>query len=124
MSLYSALRGIPMGNPDKDESFYDKMSSDQLKICNMIGLLACDIRGDWRDVDDRLDAIIELCERVGMQEWIDEIDDNKDDIYYDGRWFRDCWSGPYEDDGSIDDVGQELYDEFYSIFSHPENYFT
>lgn len=67
------------------------MNVDELKIA----VLAISIRDNWREIGDRLDKIISLCYKIGRQDLVDEIDENRDDIYNDGRWFRDSWSGPY-----------------------------
>ena len=58
----------------------------------MIGLIAQDIRGDWSNyVHSRIGCIEELYDLLKeMCPYIDE-----DAAIYDGRWFRDCWDGPY-----------------------------
>lgn len=63
-----------------------------------VGILAESIRGRSRDIGDRLEEMLEILKAEGRHDLIQEIEDSRDDIYYDGRWFRDCWSGPYGSD--------------------------
>lgn len=68
--------------------------NDQYITETKIGILAHSIRGNWNDIHSRLYDIKCLCGKIGRHDWIKEIVDNEEDIY-DGRWFRDEWSGPY-----------------------------
>lgn len=69
------------------------MSDDDLR--NLLGLLACSIRGDWNDISSRLEAMKDICEQLGEKEWLEALCNDESDIRYDGRYFRDCWDGPY-----------------------------
>ena len=87
--------------------------SDKKEIKRMIGILAMNIRGDWNDISSRLKAIIELCGDIDERDLIDQIENDIDEIYYDGRWFRDNWDGPYGPyECTPELVGQELYDNY------------
>lgn len=85
-------------------------------ILNMIGILALDIRNNWNCIDNRLDAIIELCEMIGKDEWIQQIEDNIDYIKSDGRWFRGEWCGPF---GGVE---SDVYGEYSHLLS--ENWYS
>jgi hypothetical protein len=84
------------------------------QVKKMIGILAGDIRQGWGEqVDDRLDCIIKLSKMIGRNDWVVEIEANRDDINYDGRWMRDAWSGPYYvEKCTRENVGNDLYDEY------------
>ncbi|CAH6419763.1 Hypothetical protein HVR_LOCUS841 [uncultured virus] len=113
MSLYSWINGYKFCNPDKDESYLNTMTDEQKRICLMIGILTADIRDDWNDIEDRLGAIKELCEKLAKTEWLEQLEENTDAIYYDGRWFRDVWDGPYENViCTRENVGDKLYDQY------------
>lgn len=113
MSLYSWIKSYKYGNPDKDSSYMNTMNEDERKICLMIGILAADIRSHWNDIDDRLNAIKKLCKKLGKKNWLKQIDENVDKIYEDGKWFRDTWDGPYNDQiCTPEDVGETLYKEY------------
>lgn len=119
MSLYSLVNGYKFGNPDKNMSYENNMTEEQLRICNMIGILTADIRGHWTDISARLNGIRELCQELGKQEWLDQLEDNIEEIYYDGRWFRDVWNGPYENMYCTSEVvGQKLYDKYIDILHY------
>ena len=63
-----------------------------VEVDKMIGYIASDIRGNWRDsVKHRLGAIRELYARSGRT--CPKIKDGR--VAEDGRWMRDCWTGPY-----------------------------
>lgn len=68
--------------------YYIKPATD------VIGALAQDIRKDWSDfVDQRIDDINSISEEFGLHYYV--YDKDLEDIYEDGRWFQDCWDGPY-----------------------------
>ncbi len=44
-----------------------------------------------------------------------------DEIRYDGRWFRDCFSGPYWNTMCTPKiVGNELYDEYAGLLRYKD----
>jgi hypothetical protein len=87
-------------------------------LSSPIGILTHDIRTNWSNIDNRLDAIIDLCKQINKVEWVQEIENNLEDIYYDGRWFR-SWDGPYADlDCTPETVGHDLYDKYYHLLSN------
>ena len=117
MSLASALPGNTYSYPDKDTSYEDTMSQEQKNVCTMIGYIAGNIRWSWGEkVTERLDAIRELCEKVEKPDWRQEIDDNEEDIRYDGRWMRNCWSGPYNMNCTKQDIIDLGYEDYVHIF--------
>ena len=90
----------------------------------VLGALATDIRGDWSsDVTSRLETMIEICQELNEQGYIDAINKNEDVIVGDGRWFRDEWEGPYGAT-SLLKVGRGIYDEFWPEFNNPLSYFV
>lgn len=60
-----------------------------------VGILTESIRGDWNDIGDRICEIKHILYQEGRVDLLNEINESIDYIYSDGRWFRDCWSGPY-----------------------------
>lgn len=72
----------------------DIILNDMIDI-NMlkVGILTQSIRGDWNDISERLDEIEYILRQEGKDDLLEEIIESRDEIYYDGRWFRDCWSG-------------------------------
>lgn len=100
--------------------YYENMSEQEhtrIVECK-IGILADSIRGNWNDISDRLELIQELCKEINRYDLIEEIEDAEEDIYDDGRWFRDCWSGPY---CSIPD-NTELYNHVRDIVEYVVEY--
>lgn len=59
-------------------------------INDLIGLLAYSIRADWGPSNARIKAIESLMKLTGVEYEIDY-----DSAFGDGRWWRDCWQGPY-----------------------------
>lgn len=88
---------------------WDIPRKNQIKNC--IGLIAESIRQDWSDgkwVRKRCEAIEELYGMLDKTCYIDQ-----DECIEDGRWFRDCWSGPYGGDEYMyldDDLRDEYQD--------------
>lgn len=82
----------------------------------MIGIIAADIRFDWgHNIKHRLNAIYELCDKICRVDWIEDIRENEDHIYNDGRWFT-YWDGPYCDDNSIRyHISDELWNEYKDV---------
>lgn len=105
-----------MSKEYKDAYFRYKMNDEQIE--NMIGALALDIRYDWSDwhnVKYRVNIIKDLCQNLGRSDLLEQIDENIENIGYDGRWFRDHWNGPYGCDFTRQNVGDTLYDEYRDI---------
>lgn len=92
----------------------------------LIGALALDIRGSWGDnVDYRLSIMRDLCDDVEKPAWKKDIEENSEDICFDGRWFRCGWGaeegeqqdGPY---GSISKEDLVLSGYTDDVFEYPE----
>lgn len=79
-------------------------------LMSLLGIIARSIRDDWNCIGNRIDTMYEICSQLGKLEWAKSLQEEKDDIIYDGRWMRDTWEGPY---GQCywDDV-QEIIREF------------
>lgn len=87
---------------------------------SIIGILAERIRNDWSDssiMKSQIGEIKKLCDLIGQSDLITEIDENIENIYYDGRWFRDRWSGPYGCDMTILEYIQNNEDKFNYTFN-------
>jgi hypothetical protein len=85
---------------------------DNKSCIAMIGLLAKDIREDWgSNVHDRLDAIIDLCRKIGEKKWIFYLEDyeNRKRIIHDGRYMM-WWGGPYG--GNPNDIDDNLWKKY------------
>jgi|SRR5271156_731117 len=95
------------------------LNSIEYQKLKLIGVLTCSIRGNWININDRLETIRELCEELGKKKWLEWINDNEKYIYQDGRIFRDEWPGEY---GScdVDEFDKEFLDEYINIFPYPE----
>ncbi len=94
------------------------------QIETMISIISSDIRNNWSGyVDERLDAIVELCTMIDRYDWIEEINENREHIRDDGRWMRGSgWSGPYgahHGDMNRYIVGNELFNEYYDVLLDP-----
>ena len=83
----------------------------------VIGALAADIRGDWNDTKYRVSLIADLSRffHLNLESELEEWDGS------DGRWFRDCWSGPYGN-CTRQDLIDACCDEY--IFSYPASVIT
>jgi len=85
----------------------------------IIGALASDIRGDWSnygDVNKRLYAMVNLSIDIQREDLIDWIEEHRNEIYSDGRTFRD-WPGPY---GTCTQADLKLIDLPDFMFSCPD----
>ena len=101
--------------------YEDGMSEEQKNACRMIGFLAASIRGDWADVKRRLNVIRKLSKEVEKPEWVQQIDENRADIEYDGRWMRDYWDGPYTPGYDVQDIIDVGYAVYIGLFPDLDN---
>lgn len=85
----------------------------------MIGVLTHSIRGDWNDINERKEAIYELCEELGKNDLMEWLHENNEDIYRDGRMFRDSWDGPYSP-CNINLFDEEFLKKYIGIITYPE----
>lgn len=87
----------------------------------LIGLIACDIRGNWADkMEERIEAIRKLSGHDPF------TPDSLSAIYYDGRWFRDVWDGSYgasaEDLVWIQAHYPKLLLKYVTVLTEPPNF--
>ncbi len=82
--------------------------------CAVAGALALDLRGAWNDSKWRHQALVRLLEEAGEYALAQEAATWDRD---DGRWFRDCWSGPY---GGCTRAELAAAGETEDLFAYPE----
>ena len=95
---------------ESEEVESEEVESEEVEFNDMhamLGALACSIRGSWREVECRLDTMRQIMDEIGIHYDIDE-----EEVRYDGRWFRDCWDGPY---GNVEkkNYSDEVWDNYY-----------
>ena len=62
----------------------------------LLGIIAYSIRNDWSyGVESRVDTMRWICMELNETALYESLGNDIDDITYDGRWMRDCWTGPY-----------------------------
>lgn len=64
----------------------------------LLQLILQDIRGNWSDTEDRLNAAMDLASELNATDFINSINLYKErceDGDNDGRFFRDCTEGSY-----------------------------
>jgi len=107
------------GNESDDDGCEEKFEGDAKFTARLLGIFAADIRGSWRDVYERLEIMKKLCIDLGKTEWAELIEEEEGTIAGDGRWFRDCWPGPYCDgwECSVETVGKRLYNMYHKSLS-------
>ena len=69
---------------------------DRDKAINFIGALAKNIEHDNSyNFDHKIDTIIYICKYLGEDDWIMELEENRNKIFYNKEWIKKSWSGPY-----------------------------
>jgi hypothetical protein len=76
--------------------YYHLVNKRKRTIKAMIGMLACDIRDNCHNFEDRLEAMITLCQSINRDDLLTNLEDfqnsyNEEAI---GRFFREEWNGP------------------------------
>src|SRR6185437_910578 len=91
---------------------------DEHDMSLVIGLLASNIRGDWRDPGSRIEHINQLCLELDHMDWWKQLNSTHA-MYNDGRWFRDKWNGPYGGDWlELHDL--KYLERVFDDLTHPE----